>query len=188
MMLEEVHASARRLERIVELLEFFAAAAAGRTLLRLREVDIRALVDGVHRSWEPRVEPPVHLARKLSRGLPKVVADPRWLKMALDELVDNAKKFSPGGGRIVIGAQVVDDGRVEVFVADHGVGMSAEEVGLAFDDFQQGDTSDTRSFGGLGLGLPLVQRVTEGHGGEVRCATTPGRGTRLSILLPVVEP
>jgi PAS domain S-box-containing protein len=188
MMLEEVHASARRLERIVELLEFFAAAAAGRTLLRLREVDIRGLVDGVYRSWEPRVEPPVQLARKLSRGLPKVVADPRWLRMALDELVDNAKKFSPGGGRIVVGAQVVDDGRVEVFVADHGVGMSAEEVGLAFDDFQQGDTSDTRSFGGLGLGLPLVQRVTEGHGGEVRCATTPGRGTRLSILLPVVEP
>ena len=88
------------------------------------------------------------------------------------------------GGAVVISAVRTDDGRVEIAVSDHGVGMSVDEVERAFTDFEQGDTSDTRRYGGLGLGLPLVLRVVEGHGGEVRCATTPGRGTRLSLVLP----
>lgn len=183
-MLEEVNSSGHRLERIVQLLEFFAAAAAGRTLLRLEPVELRTVVDDVIRAWEPRVRPPLVLTRKVARGLPPVLGDPRWLRLALNELVDNAIKFSPVGGRVVIGAVRNADGRVELVVADQGVGMTAEEVERAFTDFEQGDTSDTRRYGGLGLGLPLVLRVAEGHGGDVRCATTPGRGTRLSMMLP----
>ncbi len=183
-MLQEVNSSGHRLERIVQLLEFFAAAAAGRTLLRLEPVELRSVIDDVVKMWEPRVRPPLSLKRKVSRGLPTVLGDARWLRLALSELVDNAIKFSPVGGAIVISAVRADDGRVEVSVSDQGVGMSVEEVERAFTDFEQGDTSDTRRYGGLGLGLPLVLRVVEGHGGEVRCATTPGRGTRLSLVLP----
>jgi len=183
-MLEEVNSSGHRLERIVQLLEFFAAAAAGRTLLRLEPVDLKSVVDDVSRIWAPRVQPPLVLSRKIASGLPTVLGDPRWLRLALSELVDNAIKFSPVGGRVVISAVLVGDGRVDLAVTDHGVGMTAEQVDRAFNDFEQGDTSDTRRYGGLGLGLPLVLRVVEGHGGEVRCATTPGRGTRLSMVLP----
>jgi len=183
-MLEEVNSSGHRLERIVQLLEFFAAAAAGRTLLRLEPVDLRNVVDDVIEVWAPRVRPPLFLSRKIARGLPRVLGDPRWLRLALSELVDNANKFSPIGGRVVISAMRTDDGRIDLAVTDHGVGMTNEEVDRAFTDFEQGDTSDTRRYGGLGLGLPLVLRVAEGHGGEVRCATTPGRGTRLSMVLP----
>ena len=183
-MLEEVNSSGHRLERIVQLLEFFAAAAAGRTLIRLEPLDLRSVVDDVVKAWEPRVQPPLTLSRKVTRGLPQVLGDPRWLRLALSEMVDNAIKFSPIGGRVVISAVRTDDGRVDLAVTDHGVGMTPQEVERAFNDFEQGDTSDTRRYGGLGLGLPLVLRVAEGHGGEVRCATTPGRGTRLSMVLP----
>ncbi len=183
-MLEEVNSSGHRLERIVQLLEFFAAAAAGRTLLRLQPVDLRSVVDEVIMTWAPRVQPPLTLSRKVARGLPPVLGDPRWLRLALSELVDNAIKFSPIGGQVSISASSTEDGRVDLAVTDHGVGMTATDVERAFTDFEQGDTSDTRRYGGLGLGLPLVLRVAEGHGGEVRCATTPGRGTRLSMVLP----
>lgn len=183
-MLEEVNSSGHRLERIIQLLEFFAAAAAGRTLLRLEPIELRPIVDEVMEAWGPRVSSPLTLTRKVARGLPVVLGDRRWLRLALSELVDNAIKFSPAGGRIVISAVRAPDGRVELAVTDGGVGMAPDEVERAFTDFEQGDTSDTRRYGGLGLGLPLVLRVVEGHGGEVRCATTPGRGTRLSLLLP----
>ncbi len=113
-----------------------------------------------------------------------MLGDPRWLRLALSEMVDNAIKFSPVGGKVVISIVGAEDGRIDLAVTDHGVGMTAEEVDRAFTDFEQGDTSDTRRYGGLGLGLPLVLRVAEGHGGEVRCATTPGRGTRISMVLP----
>ncbi len=183
-MLEEVNSSGHRLERIVQLLEFFAAAAAGRTLLRLEPVDLRSVVDEVVRTWEPRVQPPLALSKKVARGLPTVMGDPRWLRLALSELVDNAIKFSPVGGRVVITAHRTEDGQVDLAVSDQGVGMTPSEYERAFTDFDQGDTSDTRRYGGLGLGLPLVLRVAAGHGGDVLCATTPGRGTRLSMLLP----
>jgi len=185
-MLEEVNSSGHRLERIVQLLEFFAAAAAGRTLLRLEPVEVRTVADDVLKLWEPRVKAPLTLTRKVARGLPSVMGDPRWLRLALSELVDNAIKFSPVGGNVVISAVRTAEGWVDLAVTDHGVGMSTSDVDRAFTDFEQGDTSDTRRFGGLGLGLPLVLRVVEGHGGEVRCATTPGRGTRISLLLPPV--
>ena len=183
-MLEEVNSSGHRLERIVQLLEFFAAAAAGRTLLRLVPLEVRGVADDVLKLWAPRVEPPLTLTRKVARNLPSILGDPRWLRLALSELVDNAIKFSPVGGSVVISAVRTADGRIDLAVTDHGVGMTVAEVERAFTDFEQGDTSDTRRYGGLGLGLPLVLRVVEGHGGEVRCATTPGRGTRISLLLP----
>jgi signal transduction histidine kinase len=64
--------------------------------------------------------------------------------------------------------------------------MSAEEQELAFADFTQGDSSDTRSYGGLGLGLSLVQRVTEAHGGSVSVESKTGKGSKVSILLPTM--
>ncbi|MBW3615448.1 MAG: HAMP domain-containing protein, partial [Actinobacteria bacterium] len=178
--------SARRLERIVEMLEFFASLDAGREVLQPVRVDLRQLLNNVVDERLAKANGAHQITRRISRATPPVLADARWLARSVDELVDNAVKFSPAGGRVTVsaGASTTEPGMVEISVRDTGVGMSTKEVEQAFAEWAQGDESDTRSYGGLGLGLALVQRVAERHGGRVTCSTAPGKGSRFSILLP----
>ncbi|HET6965711.1 MAG TPA: PAS domain-containing sensor histidine kinase [Acidimicrobiales bacterium] len=180
---EEILTSARRLLRIVEMLEFFASEGAGRMVLRPEEVDVRALVNGIASSWSGRLPPNLTIGRRLPKQETVVTADQRWLTLAVDELIDNAVKFSPEGGRILI--KVAEEGdTVEISVSDQGMGMTSQHHDVIFGDFVQGDNSDTRRFGGLGLGLAVVRRVVEGHGGTINCRSAPGRGTTFVIGLP----
>jgi PAS domain S-box-containing protein len=182
----EILEQSKRLLRVVERLEFFASAGAGRLRLRPDWVDVRLLIDEVVSVWETRLQEPWLISRRVERDLDPVVADRRWIRLAIDELVDNAVKFSPDGGEIVVMARTVRGGRVlELSVSDHGKGMSEKEATAAFGEFVQGDSSDTRRYGGLGLGLSLVQRVVEGHGGSVAWESYPGRGSKFSLLLPI---
>jgi signal transduction histidine kinase len=113
--------------------------------------------------------------------------------MAIEELIDNAVKFSPEGGDVVITVSPTTWGSngqplraVRVTVADQGVGMTPAEEREVFADFVQADSSDTRRFGGLGLGLSLVKRVAEAHGGGVEVTSTPKKGSKFSIIIPVL--
>jgi PAS domain S-box-containing protein len=206
---EEMLVSAKRLLRVVEMLEYFASSGAGRVLLRPERMDVRQLIEEVVRPWMERL-PADAISRRVGRRMPEINGDRRWLALALDELIDNAVKFSPGGPQVMVTA-IVTDGRggyepprvgvpspsalngdgpgpgraVEISVSDRGKGMTPEEQATAFGEFVQGDSSDTRQFGGLGLGLSLVQRVVEGHGGTVRCSSVVGRGSTFTIVLPV---
>ncbi len=182
----EILEQSKRLLRVVERLEFFASAGAGRLRLRPDWVDVRVLVDDVVSVWQTRLQDPWLITRRVERDLDPVVADRRWVRLAIDELVDNAVKFSPDGGEVIVMARTVRGGRVlEISVTDHGKGMSEQEATVAFGEFVQGDSSDTRRFGGLGLGLSLVQRVVEGHGGSVAWESYPGQGSKFSLLLPI---
>ena len=188
---EIIHAS-KRLLRIVEMLEFVASAGAGRVLLRPEHLDVRTVVDTVVSRWSGRLDKPYSIGRRVARGLPPITADRRWLTLSLDELVDNAVKFSPDGGKVMVSAAAAEstNGKgpavpgVEISVTDRGKGMSELERAEAFGDFVQGDSSDTRSFGGLGLGLGLVKRVVEGHGGTVTCESEPNKGSKFTIFIP----
>ena len=183
---EEILTQSHRLERIVEMLEFFASSGAGRVPLRLDPLDLREVVHDVAARWGERLDGTHPLARRVARGTPSVLGDRPWLGRALDELVDNAVKFSPEGGRVTLTVAPAPGGdEVEISVTDQGKGMTELERAQAFGEFVQGDMSDTRSFGGLGLGLSLVQRVAEGHGGRVLCSSEAGKGSKLSIVLPV---
>lgn len=191
---EEILVSARRLLRIVEMLEFFASTGAGRMVIRPEMVDLRVLVGAVATSWAERKPDNISIRRRVARNVPPVLVDPRWLSLAVDELVDNAVKFSPDGGPVLLEVAVADsDGRngksprhqmVEISVRDRGMGMTAAEYELVFGDFVQADSSDTRRFGGLGLGLSVVNRVVEDHGGEIACRSAPGRGTTFTVRIP----
>ena len=208
---EEILSSAKRLLRTVEMLEFFASSGAGRVLMRPEPLDVRQLIEGVVATWSERLQAPSAISRRVARRLPAVIGDRRWLALAIDELIENAVKFSPGGAQVTVtaatttaslrpaGTQAAHNGAgveetppaaVEISVIDRGKGMTPEEQLTAFSEFVQGDSSDTRRYGGLGLGLSLVQRVVEGHGGTVRCTSTPGQGSTFTIVLPVapVEP
>ena len=183
--------SAKRLERIVEMLEFFASLDAGRQVLHAEPADVRVILADVVDRRTRALEGTAHsIVKRIAKDTPVVQVDPKWLASAVDELVDNAVKFSPGGGKVTVTAGSLDgdESQVEIAVVDRGVGMSPDEVDSAFMEWAQGDESDTRHFGGLGLGLALVQRVAEHHGGRVLCQTAPGKGSRLSIVLPALFP
>jgi PAS domain S-box-containing protein len=191
----EIRKSSDQLQRIVEMLEFSASSGAGRMLMRFEPVDVGGLVRSAAASWSERVPDNVTIGRKVARDLPEVLADKRWLGKALDELIGNAVKFSPNGGRIVVSASTIagsppngakgGQGYVEVSVTDHGLGISRDQAERLFGDFVQGDASDTRAFGGLGLGLTLALRVVEGHGGSISCRSELGRGSTFIIRLPL---
>jgi PAS domain S-box-containing protein len=181
----------RRLYRVVQMLEFSAAAEAGRSLLRSETVNVREVVDEVVEGWSGRVNGNHAVARRAARRLPTVRGDRRWLAMAVDELIDNAVKFSPDGGDVLVTvnpATLDGNGRkaVRITVTDHGVGMTPTEEREVFAEFVQADSSDTRRFGGLGLGLSLVKRVAEAHGGYVEVASTPRKGSKFSIIIPAL--
>jgi signal transduction histidine kinase len=182
---EVILESANRQLRIVELIEFFASLDADRDLLDVAPVKIASLVDDV---VSRRAGTGEQITRRVRRGTPDVLADARWLTRAIDELVDNAIKFSPVGANVHVTAEAGDDDGhpvVLVTVADRGPGMSPQQVEDAFKEFNQGDESDTRAFGGVGLGLPLARRLAERLGGRVTCETEVGKGSRFTILLPV---
>ncbi|MGH9078035.1 MAG: ATP-binding protein [Acidimicrobiales bacterium] len=180
----EILQSGKRLERIVELLEFFASSGADRVVIRPEPISARVFLAGVAFPWKERLGKGHPIVRRVDPATPPLYADRSWLALAVDELIDNAVKFSPEGGRVGLAASPGWARGVEIRVSDRGVGMTAAQREVAFAEFVQGDESDTRRFGGLGLGLALVRRVVEGHGGSVTCRSAPGRGSTFTIRLP----
>jgi signal transduction histidine kinase len=181
---QEILEQSRRLLRTVQMLEFFASAGGNRLGLDLAPVNVASLVVDAAERWQTKVTQFHQVVAHEDGGISEADMDRRWIDLALDELLDNAVKFSPDGGQVVVSAAGAGTGALRLTVADQGWGMPPEQAGDAFREFVQGDPSDTRQFGGLGLGLPLVQRVAEAHGGSVELASEEGRGTRVSVILP----
>ncbi|MFA5891370.1 MAG: ATP-binding protein [Actinomycetota bacterium] len=191
--LEGILESTERLERIVEILVDFAAMEAGRLKPRAEPVSVRSLLDGVASRWRGR-DGQHKFVRKGGIGLPPIRGDLRLLDRSLDELVDNAVKFSPKGGRIEISAESCKNdtrsrktAKIRITIRDHGIGIDPENLPEMFRDFRQLDGSETRNFGGLGLGLAYVKRIATAHGGEVEVVSALGQGSSFSIVLPVAE-
>ncbi|MGH2819471.1 MAG: sensor histidine kinase, partial [Actinomycetota bacterium] len=181
--------STRRLERIVELLVDYAALEGGRLSPRSGSVDLGSMVEELAGELKRRA-PQYEVTAQITRGLPRVSGDARLLRRSLEEILDNAVKFSPQGGRIRLEARGPDgNGRrrrfVEVVISDEGIGIAPEHLDQIFSDFHQVDGSETRTYGGLGLGLAFVQRIVEAHDGRVGVESRPDRGTTLTITIPV---
>lgn len=189
--------STQRLERIVELLVDFAALEAGRLSPRAASVDLAGMVKLLAEEWEGR-SAQHRVVADVGAKLPKVIGDERLLRRSLEEILDNAVKFSPQGGTITlkVSGAVRGNGHerrratraVEVTISDEGIGIPPEEVSKIFSDFHQLDGSETRSYGGLGLGLAFVRRIVEAHDGTVRVQSEPERGTRLTVSIPAAPP
>ena len=112
-----------------------------------------------------------------------VYADARRLEQMLTNLVDNAVKFTPAGGRVVVGHERAG-GRDVIRVTDTGEGIPAEHLPRIFERFYRVDGARSRALGGTGLGLAIVKHLARAHGGEARVRSDPGRGSTFTIELP----
>lgn len=125
--------------------------------------------------------------------LPRVESDERWLGHILVNLVANAVKFTPEGGTVTVRAQRVgdaetdedDSARIALVVKDSGIGIPVENRVAIFEPFRQGDSSDEKGFGGVGLGLALVAKLTDLLGCAVQLDSEVGKGSTFRVLVPV---
>jgi signal transduction histidine kinase len=127
----------------------------------------------------------IALALEPGDGVDLIEADPLRLKQAVFNLLANAVKFTPDGGRVTLSAEA-DGETVRIGVQDTGIGIAPDDLERIFEEFQQaGATPGTE---GTGLGLALTRRFVELHGGRVEVESTPGAGSRFMIVLPLRQP
>ena len=124
------------------------------------------------------------LKRDVPRGIPLIRADESKVKQILLNLLSNAVKFTPSGGTIRVRARRHRGGGLEISVKDNGIGIAGEDVALVFEPFRQVDSTLSRKFDGTGLGLPLVKKMNELHGGTVRIKSKLGAGTTVTVVFP----
>jgi signal transduction histidine kinase len=182
--LDEIGQAAQRLERIVALLVDVASMEAGRFRIDAYDVPSADLLTDAEKRWKGRSRRN-QIKLDLEQALPNVMADPEAIARVLDELLDNALKFSPGSP-IKLGAHQIGDA-VEFSVADEGPGIDLERVEALREAFRQADTGDTRHYGGLGLGLTFSEGVLNAHGSRLDIATGPDEGTTCSFTLPAAS-
>ena len=123
---------------------------------------------------------------EVEEGLPPVRADKAKLRQVFLNLLSNATKFTPGGGKLKVEAVRKGD-RCQVSVIDNGVGISKEEQERIFEAFYRVDTPLTREKGGTGLGLTVARQIIEKHGGRIWVESEYGKGSRFIFTLPVVN-
>lgn len=124
---------------------------------------------------------------EIADNLPTIQADEDKLDQILTNLTNNAIKYSPNGGEIVISARREGDG-VTCSVADQGLGIPADDLPKVFDRFHRSDSRGAREVGGTGIGLYLVKHLVETHGGMVWVESEVGKGSKFSFTLPSVPP
>ncbi|HKG04559.1 MAG TPA: ATP-binding protein [Conexibacter sp.] len=183
--LEVIERNARRLVRLVGDLLFAAQVDGAPLLLEPAEVDLAALVrDAVELARCRAEEAGIALVTELE-PVERCVGDRDRLAQVLDNLLSNALKFTPPGGRITV--RLSGEGpRARIEIADTGVGIPAEDQPHLFDRFYRARNATGRSIPGLGLGLTIVRTIVEGHGGTVSVHSESGEGATFTVLLPAV--
>jgi two-component system CheB/CheR fusion protein len=175
-----------KLARIVDDLLDAARITRGQIELRKERVDLAVLINHAIEPIKPQLKA---LTQKLSVALPKtpvlIEADPIRVEQVIENLLSNAVKYTPPGGRIGIALETIDD-KALVRVDDNGKGIGPDVLPKVFDLFIQADHGLDRQPGGLGIGLTLVRRLVELHGGSVEASSAgPGLGSQFIVKLPL---
>ena len=178
--------SAQSLLQLVDDVLQLTRAEAGKIDARPGPVDVAALVERVTASvsWMVGTKK-LHLEVELEPELPDVQSDERWLAHVLVNLIANAVKFTPEGGRVTVRAQKVSNG-VELAVVDTGIGIPPEDREKIFEPFRQGQGGDAKGFGGVGLGLALVSQLSDLLALELSLDSTVNKGSTFKVTVPLV--
>ncbi|WP_264844767.1 two-component system histidine kinase PnpS [Caldinitratiruptor microaerophilus] len=187
--LEIVHREASRLSDLIEDLLDLSRIESGRMAMRPGPVAVDVLVADVLDRHQRRARAAeLTLESRVPPGLPPVWGDRARLAQVLHNLVDNAIRYTPPGGRVTVAAEANPEGFVTVSVADTGIGIAREHLPRLFERFYRVDRARSRSSGGTGLGLSIVKHIVELHGGAVSVESEPGRGSTFRFSVPVAGP
>ncbi|MGH2536939.1 MAG: sensor histidine kinase, partial [Candidatus Promineifilaceae bacterium] len=169
---------------VAQLLEL-ARVEAGQAPLQLRPVQLKELLRPALERLRPQaMRQQLRLEVAIPAGLPAVLADPARIEQVAGNLVHNAIKFTPAGGRVRLSAELDEKGRAAVVaVSDTGVGIPAAELGRIFERFYKADRA--RSGGGAGLGLAIARHLVQAHGGRIWAKSKEGKGSVFYFSLPL---
>jgi signal transduction histidine kinase len=157
----------------------------GRLELHVHRIEVGKLVaEVVEMLRRQAANAEVALETDVDPALPPIESDEQKLRQVLINVLSNALKFTPAGGRVTICAQPEGDGGCRIAIEDNGIGMAPESIPIALAPFGQIDSSLARKYGGAGLGLPIAKRFAILLGGRLDLRSTAGAGTTVTITLP----
>jgi two-component system phosphate regulon sensor histidine kinase PhoR len=183
--LSRINAEADKLAQMVQELGELSRIESGEAPLQKRRINIaEAIGHAVNRLRAQADRAELKLDIDIPPTLPEVMADEARVEQVLVNLIHNAIKFTPSGGRISISAKAKDND-ILVSVADTGIGISPDDLPRIFERFYKADKS--RSGGGTGLGLAIAKHIVEAHGGRIWAESTEGRGSIFNFTLPLAH-
>lgn len=183
--LEDILNSSRDLLGLINEVLDLSKVEAGKVELKLKNINLSEVVQSVASAMMALIsQRKQSLELKLDKGLPPLRADEARLRQVLFNLLGNASKFTPDGGRIMVEAQA-RDGFCQISVSDNGLGIRKEELSQIFEPFYQAEASLARERRGTGLGLTLVKEIVEMHGGRIWVESEYGKGSNFIFTLPL---
>lgn len=184
----DIHAAGKHLLALINDILDLTKAEAGKLDLHPEPVDLGSLIGECVRLMRDRAESgDRRLSILLPPNLPPLHADRLRIKQVLLNLMSNAIKFTPAGGRVTVSVDLDADCAISMAVSDTGIGMSDEEIPAALEPFRQVDSPMSRNCEGTGLGLSLVKSLAELHEAMLNIDSTPGRGTTVRIDFPAAR-
>ncbi len=173
-----------KLEQLISELLDLARLESKDASLQFKPLDLRKLVEKARLLYENELRSKNQTLEVLfPKSLSAVIGDEEKLERALGNLVHNAIKFTPAGGKITVEAKE-EGGRVQLLVSDTGIGISADHLPRIFERFYRVDKSRSRHEGGTGLGLSIVKHIVQAHGGQISVQSQLGKGTTFALTLP----
>jgi signal transduction histidine kinase len=177
----------RSLSRLIDDLFIMSQMEAGGLHLDCQMNSMGDLISDTIESFSTIAERQgIALEGCLNPGVDPVCMDAQQMGRVLSNLVSNALRYTPQGGKVFICATRVNEG-IRVEVEDTGYGISPEDLSHVFEGFYRGEKSRSRSTGGAGLGLAIAKGIVEAHGGTIGVQSVTGKGAKFSFVLPIVE-
>jgi signal transduction histidine kinase len=174
-----------RLQSLIDDLILFSMAERGELSLQLKPVNISKVANEIAlHSHQKAHDANITLLVEVEPELPDIQADEQKISWVLLQLLDNAIKFTPANGKVILAIKHSEQsGIIDISVSDTGIGIPSERFNEIFEPFHQLDGSATRRYGGTGLGLALVREIVEAHGSIINVKSTVGQGTTFTFPL-----
>ncbi|MEM5774563.1 MAG: ATP-binding protein, partial [Anaerolineaceae bacterium] len=181
--IDVIRKASGRLEKLIDDLILYSTAQRNGILLVYREFSITEMAAQVIARYQPAaMRKNISLLCQCGADIPLVNADEGKVGWVLAQLLDNALKFTPNGGQILLTVEL-EEQSVLVTVKDSGIGIPPDRLSEIFEPFHQLDGSTTRTYGGTGLGLSLVKRIIESHNEDLMVSSTPDQGSSFGFHL-----